>query len=81
MLSAADNELLTRTGAGTPMGDVALLPPPVEWKVESDYWELEDEHGWGPPDLIMEMPEPFLIPPDGPDLFRAFPLLHPILEA
>jgi hypothetical protein len=47
--------------AGAPLGDPAQLPPPVEWKAEHEYWELEEQMGWGPPDLIVSSP-PYTVP-------------------
>lgn len=49
---------------GAPRGDPAEAPPPIEEKGE---WQL------GPPDLVLEMPEPFT-PTRGRDLYRCFVL-------
>ena len=38
-----------------------LLPEAQEWRAEHEYWQLEDEQGWGPPDLIISSP-PFTVP-------------------
>jgi hypothetical protein len=43
------------------MGDESLLPEAQEWRAEHEYWQLEDEQGWGPPDLIISSP-PFTVP-------------------
>ena len=47
--------------AGMPEGDPRDLPEPPKW---NGSWEL------GEPDLIVETPEPFLLPADGPDIYR-----------
>jgi len=47
--------------AGAPFGDRAELPAPPVWK---DGWLL------GPPDLILELPEPYLLRAGGGDVFR-----------
>lgn len=48
---------------GAPEGDPADLPPPPTWP---DGWML------GEPDLVVEMPEPFVLPAEGTDVFRNF---------
>lgn len=48
---------------GMPEGDPNDLPQPPVW---NDEWEL------GEPDLIVEMVEPFVVPADGPDIYRNF---------
>ena len=48
---------------GAPEGDASDLPPVPQWR---DGWEL------GPPDLVIQMPEPFTVPAGGPDLYRNF---------
>jgi hypothetical protein len=66
-LSDAEIETIARwVDGGAPLGDPALVPPPVEWKGEHEYWELEDKHGWGPPDLIITSP-PFTVPAETGD--------------
>jgi len=63
-LSDAEIAVLARwTAAGCPPGDAADLPPPPRF-VEG--WQL------GRPDLVVRMPEPFIVPADGPDVFRNF---------
>ena len=52
--------------SGSPMGDLAQLPEPVEWKADYEYWQVEDEHGWGPPDLIISSP-PYTVPANSGD--------------
>ena len=37
-----------------------LLPQPVEWLPDHEYWQLEEDQGWGPPDLIITSP-PFTV--------------------
>ena len=55
--------------AGAPRGDANDLPPQPTW---SDGWQL------GTPDLVVQIPEPFVIPPDGGDVFRNFAMPIPI---
>lgn len=57
--------------AGAPQGDPADMPPPARF---SDGWDL------GAPDLVIELPEPFLLPADGPDVFRNFVFSNPLQE-
>ncbi|MCA9188722.1 MAG: hypothetical protein R3E01_07965 [Pirellulaceae bacterium] len=49
--------------AGCPEGATAAAPTPPEYSTE---WTL------GEPDLVIEMPEPFSVPADGPDVYRSF---------
>lgn len=51
--------------AGAPQGDPKDLPPPPRF---AEGWKL------GPPDLILEPAEGFVIPASGPDLYRCFVL-------
>jgi hypothetical protein len=51
--------------AGTPRGDLRRLP---KLPTFTDGWQL------GTPDLILEMPEAFDVPPDGRDIYRNFVL-------
>lgn len=48
-----------------PYGDVANLPPLPTYP---DGWQL------GEPDLIVQVPEPFAVPADGPDIYQYFVL-------
>ncbi len=65
-LSDRDMALLESwIAAGKPPGDSAELPPPVQRPAG---WRL------GPPDLILEMPDEYTIPADGPDIYRYFVL-------
>src|SRR5438105_6597869 len=56
-------------GAGAPEGDPARLPPVPKF---SAGWQL------GEPDLVAQMPEPFTVPADGPDLYQCFVIPLPI---
>ncbi len=47
--------------AGAPPGDLAEAPPPP---VFTDDWRL------GPPDLVIELDEPYVLAEEGPDVFR-----------
>ena len=48
--------------AGSPRGNPADAPPPLEFLDPND-WRI------GEPDLIVSMPEPYLLPAAGPDVF------------
>lgn len=48
---------------GMPKGDLTKLPPLPHF---TDGWQL------GSPDLVLEMPEVFEVPADGPDIYRNF---------
>jgi formylglycine-generating enzyme required for sulfatase activity len=50
---------------GAPLGEVADLPSPPRF---ANGWQL------GEPDLILEMPQPFEVPADGPDIYQHFVL-------
>ena len=66
VLSEAEIDSLVRwAAAGAPAGDPAEAPPAREWRVEG---------GWviGEPDLVVTMPEPFLVRDDVDDLYAAF---------
>lgn len=63
-LSPSDKErLLAWIEAGCPEGDRASTPTPPEFPAE---WAL------GTPDMILEMTGDFVVPADGPDLYRSF---------
>lgn len=63
-LSDADIATLRRwADAGAPKGDDAELPAKPKFV---DGWSL------GQPDLILQMPEAFTVPADGPDVYRCF---------
>ena len=59
----------TETGASE--GDAKDLPPPPRFP---EGWHL------GSPDLIVEMPEPYLLAPEGRDLYRNFVIPAPLRE-
>ena len=48
--------------AGSPRGNPADAPPPVEFPSPHEW-------GIGEPDLIVSMPEPYILPAEGPDVF------------
>jgi hypothetical protein len=58
--------------AGAPEGDPKDLPPLPKF-VEG--WQL------GEPDLVLEMPETFSVPADGPDVYRCFVIPIPLDES
>lgn len=63
-LSPAEKEqLLTWIDAGCPEGERSSIPPPPNFPAE---WAL------GTPDMILEMSGDFVVPADGPDLYRSF---------
>ena len=67
--SLTDEEIATLAGwidGGAPRGNPADAPPPVEF-LHPNEWRI------GEPDLIVSLPEPFMLPADGPDLF---PIIH-----
>ena len=71
-LSETQIDLIARwVDAGAPAGDPADLPPLPEGL---GGWRL------GEPDLVIEMPEPFVLPADGDDVFRKFVIPIPISE-
>ena len=56
---------------GTPRGDARKMP---KLPVFTDGWQL------GKPDLVLEMPEAFEVPADGPDIYRNFAIPTGIAE-
>src|SRR5688572_7424257 len=46
---------------GAPMGDESKILPAQEWRAAHEYWQLEEEFGWGPPDLIITGPS-YVVP-------------------
>lgn len=58
--------------AGAPEGDPAVRPPPPRF-----------ESGWhhGPPDLVVEPREAFVVPADGEDVFRNLVIELPLAQA
>ncbi len=65
-LSDAEIQLFKLWSAtGLAEGDPSHLPALPQW---SDDWQL------GQPDLVVEMPEPFIVPAEGRDVFRSLVL-------
>ena len=65
--SLSDQEIQTIVAwvdGGTPEGNPADLPPPIEWPDYSDYWELAKD--FGPPDFTVTT-EPYLVAANGLD--------------
>ena len=56
---------------GAPLGDPALAPPPPTFP---EGWTL------GEPDLVLETAEEFVVPADGPDIYRNFVVPLPFDE-
>ena len=54
---------------GMPEGDPGALPPMPDWR---GGWQL------GTPDLVVRMPEEYLVPADGADVFRTFVIPIPL---
>ena len=54
---------------GTPEGPPAAPPPPPAF---TEGWQL------GPPDLVLEVPQPYTVPAEGTDVFRNFVLRTPV---
>lgn len=57
--------------AGAPEGDNARLAPPPEFRND---WLL------GEPDLVLELPEPYVVPADGGDIIRNFVIPIPLVS-
>jgi hypothetical protein len=71
-LSPAEIEKISQwAAAGAPEGDPARLPPAPKFTAG---WRL------GEPDLVAEMPKPFIVPADGPDLYQCFVIPLPVGE-
>jgi len=69
-LSDADLKTLADwVDAGAPEGDARDLPSLPKF---ADGWQL------GEPDLVVEMPESFTVPADGPDIYQAFVIPLPV---
>ncbi|MCC9602461.1 redoxin domain-containing protein [Stieleria sp. JC731] len=65
-ISLSDDEidLISRwVEQGSPMGEASEIPPTPKY---NDKWEI------GQPDLVLEMPEPYTIGPEGEDDYRHF---------
>ncbi len=66
VLTQTQIDLITEwIDAGTPAGDRAELQPKPEFK---NGWQL------GEPDLVVDVPEAFPVPADGPDIYQYFVL-------
>jgi Tfp pilus assembly protein PilF/mono/diheme cytochrome c family protein len=69
-LTDAEIELIQQwVAAGSPEGRRRDLPAAPGW---NDGWQL------GAPDLVVTLPEPYLLRPDGPDMSRIFVLRLPV---
>ena len=69
-LTVAEIDTLQRWAAGgAPEGDRRDLPTPPRW---GGGWQL------GTPDLIVTLPNPFVLPADGPDVSRVFVMPLPV---
>jgi mono/diheme cytochrome c family protein len=63
-LSDAEIATLERWAeSGAKEGDPKDLPAPPKF---TDGWQL------GPPDVVVKMPKPFIVPADGPDVYQGF---------
>lgn len=72
-LTQAQIDLLARwVDAGTPVGDAHSIPAPPTWP---GGWQL------GEPDLVVQMPEAYELPADGPDVYRNFVIPTPVDRA
>ncbi len=63
--SLTDAEIATIAAwvdAGAPRGNPADAPPPLEF-LDPNEWSI------GEPDLVVSMPEPYILPAEGPDAF------------
>ena len=69
-LSDAEIDLIRQwVDQGALEGDASDLPPRPSWP---DGWIL------GQPDLVVRLPEPYLVAPDGPDVYRNFSIPIPV---
>ena len=67
--SLSDQEIETIASwvdSGMAAGDLSQLPAPVVWQADHEYWQLEQDQGWGPPDMIITSP-PFTVPANSGD--------------
>ncbi len=72
-LTTAEIDVIQRwVAAGAPEGDSGDLPPVPQF---ASGWQ------YGVPDLVVTMPEPYLLRADGPDVFRTFVLPIPLPAA
>ncbi|HEX8791596.1 MAG TPA: tetratricopeptide repeat protein [Polyangiaceae bacterium] len=71
-LTPAEIDLLMRwIDGGAPLGDAREVPAAPTWP---DGWQL------GEPDLVVQMPEAYELPADGPDVYRNFVIPAPLVE-
>ena len=56
-------------GQGAPAGDARDMPAPPQWR---DGWQL------GAPDLILQLPRPYALAAEGPDVYRNFVIPIPV---
>ncbi len=69
-LSNEEIDLLRRWyEAGSPEGDSSQTPPAPTF---TSKWRL------GPPDLVVQLPEPYVVPAEGPDIVRNFVISLPL---
>lgn len=72
VLTRTERELITAwIDAGTLAGSATELPAAPQFK---DGWQL------GEPDLVVDAPEPFNVPADGPDIYQYFVLPTELAE-
>ncbi|MBL4820830.1 MAG: hypothetical protein JKY98_07555, partial [Gammaproteobacteria bacterium] len=67
--SLSDQEIETIANwvdSGMAPGDLSQVPEPVQWRADHEYWQLEQDQGWGPPDMIITSP-PFTVPANSGD--------------
>ena len=50
--------------AGAPEGDEAAMLPALDMRLGHEYWQIEEEFGWGQPDVIIESP-PYTVQANG----------------
>jgi tetratricopeptide (TPR) repeat protein len=71
-LTPTEIDLLARwIDAGAPLGDAREVPPEPTWP---EGWQL------GEPDLVVQMPEAYELPADGPDVYRNFVIPAPLVN-
>jgi tetratricopeptide (TPR) repeat protein len=69
-LTQAQIDLIGRwVDAGAPLGDEGELPPLPTWP---EGWQL------GKPDLVVQMPDAYTVPAEGPDIYRNFVIPSPV---
>jgi hypothetical protein len=71
-LSATEIELIARwVEQGAPAGDLNHVPPHPRFR---------DDWAFGEPDLVIEMPEPYVVGPEGEDDYRHFVIPYEFSE-